>query len=84
MKLISESELRELLIASERLARLDAYGVNESWDRYKDAMDESYATDIFSPDFGKSFEDWIEIDLDDLLKEYPDYNISEFDNYDYE
>ena len=67
MKLISEKELRELLIASERLARLDAFGV-DNWNWYGDAM--------CNPEFGKPIYEWEDTDLDDLLKEYKDYEIN--------
>lgn len=75
MKLISESELRKLLIASERLARLDAFGV-DNWHGYDYALQENN-------DFGKDFLDWVEIDVDGLLKEYPDYSLTD-DNYNFD
>lgn len=75
MKLISESELRELLIASERLARLDAGGV-DNWDGH-------YYSLCANDEFGKDFWDWVEVDVDGLLEEYPDYSLTE-DNYNYD
>lgn len=73
MKLISKSELKELLKASERLARLDAFGVSEC---YPNAL-------AANESFGKDFDTWVDVDLDDLLKEYPDYTVSN-DNFNFD
>lgn len=62
MKLISESELYQLLKDSERLRRLDSLGV-DNWEGYDLALSEN-------DDFGKDYRDWVDIDLEGLLDEY--------------
>ena len=74
-KLIEESELKRLLADSELLARLDAAGV-DNWIGYGEALSENI-------DYGKPYEDWLEIDLDDLVKKYQDYTIID-DNYNFD
>lgn len=74
-KLVEESELKKLLADSELLARLDAAGV-DNWIGYDEALSENI-------DYGKPYEDWLEIDLDDLVKEYQDYTIID-DNYNFD
>lgn len=64
MKLISEKELRELLIDSERLRRLESGGV-DNWDWYYEALNED-----------GDLEDWKEINLPNLLNKYNDYEIN--------
>lgn len=71
MKLISEKELRSLLMDSERLRRLESGGV-DNWDWYYEALTED-----------GDLEDW-EDDLDNLLNKYPDYNTTFEDNYNFE
>lgn len=76
MKLISEDELLQLLKDSERLRRLDSFGVYE-WNLYREALDESES-------FGKAYDVWADVDAPDLLKDYPTYTVAEFDNYNFE
>lgn len=75
MKLISEKELRELLKASELLSRLDAFEV---------ISQNTYDTVLNNKDGGESFYEWVERDLDNLLNEYSDYNITFEDNYNFD
>lgn len=74
-KLIEESELKRLLADSELLARLNWADV-ENWIGYDVAIDENM-------EYGKPFKDWLEIDLDNLVKEYQDYTIID-DNYNFD
>lgn len=75
MKLISEKELRELLKASEKLYRLEVWGV-DNWEGYGEALT--------NPEFDNDLIDWEKEDLDSLVAEYPDHTITEFDNYNYD
>lgn len=61
MKLIRESELKQLLKDSERLRRLESFGVE--WSGYELAL-------FDSEEFDKSYDDWVDIDLDGLVDEY--------------
>ena len=72
MKLISEKELRGLLIDSERLRRLESGGV-DNWDWYYEALNED-----------GDLEDWEETYLNEIVNKYPDYNTTFEDNYNFE
>lgn len=74
MKLVSEKELRELLIASEHLKRLDAFGVNI----------DQYEALCANNDFSKDFRDWKEKDLDRELDRYSSYTPTFDDNYNFD
>lgn len=64
MKLISEKELRKLLINSEWLRRLKFGGV-DNWNWYYEALNED-----------GDLEDWEEIVLPNLLNKYDNYEIN--------
>lgn len=72
MKLISENELRNLLLESEVLRRLENGGV-DNWGYYYEALTEE-----------GDLEDWEEQHLDSIIAKYPDYKIKEFDNFNYD
>lgn len=76
MKLISEKELESLLISQDILERLIHGGVT-NWEWYSESLNDTET-------FGKTHIDWKEIDLSDLLREYPSCNTTEFDNYSFE
>lgn len=71
MKIINESELKQLLIDSETLRRLESAGV-DNWNGYDDAIWNHYG------DFDNSLEDWEDECLPDLLKEFKDLVPSDF------
>lgn len=74
MKLIEESELRNLLMDSERLRRLDSMGV-DNW--YGEAL-------FNNPECEGTLEDWEEKELPNLLENYKDYQPKESNNYNFE
>lgn len=76
MKLISERELINLLIESETLRRLEAGGV-DNWMNYYEALNNSFENK-------ETLEDWVENNLDNIMKKYPDYTITELDNYNFD
>lgn len=71
MKLIDESKLRRLLIASKALARLKSGGV-DNWEHYDQAMNDTSM-------FEKSYWKWLEEDLDKDIDNYQD--VLDYDNY---
>lgn len=86
MKLISEQELKELLIANDILERLEEENIF-NWEVYKNALENEESFDL-------NHEDWKKFILPDLLNKYTDYTISsefdyclsssDFDNYNYD
>lgn len=76
MKLISERELRNLLLESEQLRRLEAGGV-DNWMNYYEALNNSFEDE-------ETLEDWEEKHLDNIINNYPDYTITELDNYNFD
>lgn len=78
MKLISETELKNLLIKSEILRRLEAGGV-DNWDWYYESLN-----NVSNFDNEETLEDWTENNLDNIIKKYPDYTITELDNYNFD
>lgn len=75
-KLIDKHELRRLLIASERLARLEAAGV-DNWSGYYLAMTKNHA-------YETDFWDWVDDGVNQRLAKYPDYQSKELDNYNFD
>lgn len=78
MKLISKTELKNLLIKSEILRRLEAGGV-DNWDWYYESLN-----NVSNFDNEETLEDWTENNLDNIIKKYPDYTITELDNYNFD
>lgn len=74
MKLIEDSKLRDLLIQSEILRRLECMGV-DNWNWYEEAL--------FRNSEG-SIKDWEETKLSKIMEEYRDYYPKEFDNYNFD
>lgn len=70
MKIISEQKLKDLLIDSEILRRLDNGGV-DNWMNYYESLND--------PD---DIEDWEVNSLDNVMKNYPDYTFT--DNYNFD
>lgn len=73
MKLIEESELKNLLMDSECLRRLDSMRV-DNWIWYGDVL-------FNNSEYEGTLEDWEEKELPNLLENYKDYQPKEFDNY---
>lgn len=76
MKLIEESKLRNLLMDSERLRRLDSMEV-DNWVWYGEAL-------FRNSECEGTLEDWEEKELPNLLENYKDYQSKESDNYNFE
>lgn len=62
MKLIEESKLKRLLADSERLRRLESGGVY-NWNWYYESLRDRRISN-------KSYNDWIEEDLDNIIDNY--------------
>lgn len=75
MKLIEDSKLRDLLIQSEILRRLECMGV-DNWNWYEEAL--------FRNSEEESIKDWEETKLSKIMEEYRDYYPKEFDNYNFD
>lgn len=74
MKLIEDSKLRDLLIQSEILRRLECMGV-DNWNWYEEALFRNSE---------ESIKDWEETKLSKIMEEYRDYYPKEFDNYNFD
>lgn len=74
MKLIEDSKLRDLLIQSEILRRLECMGV-DNWNWYGEALFRNSE---------ESIEDWEETKLSKIMEEYRNYYPKEFDNYNFD
>ena len=74
MKLIEDSKLRDLLIQSEILRRLECMGV-DNWNWYGEALFRNSE---------ESIKDWEETKLSKIMEEYRNYYPKEFDNYNFD
>lgn len=71
-KIISERVLKDLLLNDEILRRLEAGGV-DNWEWYSESINEyGYISE---------YED---NELPEILARFPDYNITELDNFNYD
>lgn len=75
MKLINDKKLRQLLINSEKLKRLEAAGVN-NWIGYDEALSKNI-------NYSYSFKEWLENYLDYIIVRYPDY-VTDDDNFNFD
>lgn len=75
MKLISNSELKQLLASSEKLRRLEEAGV-DNWINYDEAL-------FNNSNYKENFLTWRKTELDKLVMEYPDFSLTD-ENYNYD
>lgn len=71
-KIISEKVLKDLLLNDEILRRLEAGGV-DNWTWYSESLNE----------YG-CISEYEDNELPEILARFPDYNVTELDNFNYD